>query len=1070
MKKQALRIGLALCMLVGLMTVPANAAADHTTAIAADTATLAAGGSYYLEESIVSTVETITVEAGDPVTLCLNGHTLTKGTDAAAPFIIVSENATLTICDCGEGGAIVGTITDETTEFVGLGFGVYVAADSVYDPEFDPETAEEGAVNGDEDEIAGKLILESGAIKNFAGGGVIVQSGAQFDMTGGEISGNVRVEGYGSAVFVAADSTFNMSGGVITENVVNSSNASHGGAVIVYGTINLSGDAEITANKVTGGAAYSPGVLVSNGTMNMTGGKITNHVGVKYGGGMATLGTGVVVNISGGEISGNSTTDASAVSVGGAGIFVNGTDPVVNISGTAKITDNTSATSGGGIFTYSTATINVSGGEISNNVAKKAGATYGGGGICLYAANSKAVLSGNGKISGNSGYWGGGIMTFNTGVTITIKDSAEISDNTAAYAGGGIFLTNAGNKVNMTGGKIFSNDCTRAVPAGTSSQIFKQGGGGGIATSYLASRTPAIEINISGGEVSENTSAGIGGGIVAALNCKVNLSGTGKISKNVSVHHGAGIMLESNSGSVNPTLTMTGGEISGNKATSASSYGAGVVAFSCSRANISGGVIKDNEGFNYGGGIGTHGTSAAAQPIINITGGEISGNFLSGTAPQGAAIFMNNAKVNISGNTVVKNNYCVDPGEEVTTQAGAISVYHASAVCTINGGTFLNNQAEGGAFFTRVAGATLNVNGGYIDGKINQGTGNVGTVALSGGYYTVKPDAETMLAEGKAVYGLMDAKVVDGKAYGYTVDADTYAPGDLSTALASVELNESLAMNLYLPQDAFDGDYVAYAYKCNAEGNDPAELPAPIAIADWELGEGDYEAYYRLPCTDIAAKEMGDTVKFMIVEPTKGYIVYTKDSSVKAYAEALVATEDETNVQIAVDLLTYGAAAQNYFMYNTENLVNADLSFELQDMATANTLNKDAFDAAPTYTEDVLKYFYGSSLLLEDKIDLQFYLISAATNGKTVKIQVGEEAEVEVTPDAIQPSMSRVSAEIALGAAWDTDVTVTIYDGETALASVTESIGDWVQRTEEWTGAETLGLALMAMAKTIASV
>jgi len=51
-----------------------------------------------------------------------------------------------------------------------------------------------------------------------------------------------------------------------------------------------------------------------------------------------------------------------------------------------------------------------------------------------------------------------------------------------------------------------------------------------------------------------------------------------------------------------------------------------------------------------------------------------------------------------------------------------------------------------------------------LAGTINQ-TSGTGTISISGGYYDAAPKA-SFAAEGKAVYGLVEPKVVDGKSYG----------------------------------------------------------------------------------------------------------------------------------------------------------------------------------------------------------------------------------------------------------------------------------------------------------------
>ena len=97
------------------------------------------------------------------------------------------------------------------------------------------------------------------------------------------------------------------------------------------------------------------------------------------------------------------------------------------------------------------------------------------------------------------------------------------------------------------------------------------------------------------------------------------------------------------------------------------------------------------------------------------------------------------------------------------------------------------------------------------------------------------------------------------------------------------------------------------------------------------------EVYYGFIYTGIAAKEMGDTLTARL-EFTRDGIFYsgTVDTySLKAYA--MERLENSTNAEfktLLVDLLNYGAAAQIYFGYRTDALVNADLPAEQKALAT----------------------------------------------------------------------------------------------------------------------------------------
>ena len=91
----------------------------------------------------------------------------------------------------------------------------------------------------------------------------------------------------------------------------------------------------------------------------------------------------------------------------------------------------------------------------------------------------------------------------------------------------------------------------------------------------------------------------------------------------------------------------------------------------------------------------------------------------------------------------------------------------------------------------------------------------------------------------------------------------------------------------------------------------------------------DGTAYYRFDYKEVSAKEIGD-VLIAYLDFTKGEQKYNgevDEYSLKEYAEErLAASSNDSFKRLLVDLLNYGAAAQTYFEYKTDELVNADLT------------------------------------------------------------------------------------------------------------------------------------------------
>lgn len=97
---------------------------------------------------------------------------------------------------------------------------------------------------------------------------------------------------------------------------------------------------------------------------------------------------------------------------------------------------------------------------------------------------------------------------------------------------------------------------------------------------------------------------------------------------------------------------------------------------------------------------------------------------------------------------------------------------------------------------------------------------------------------------------------------------------------------------------------------------------------------------YMATTEGIAAKEMGDTRYYAAyAKLTDGTYLYSEiyDYSPKKYAVNMLSksTTSEAQKALCVAMLNYGAAAQGYFGYNTDDLMNAVLTAEQQSMVAA---------------------------------------------------------------------------------------------------------------------------------------
>ena len=267
-------------------------------------------GTFYLTKDWTLT-STITVPQGNSLTLCLNGHSITLGSqtqsvvDGSHDVFSVQRRATFTLCDCKDENGNYGTIGHyNPTENQGPGVNV------------------SGTFNMYGGKISqNRVEFYNGNYPGY-GGGVLVSNRGPFNMFGGEITGNTAKRGGG--VGVCADGMFSMSGGTIYDNA-----GERGGGVYVAsnGIFSMSGSAAITGNTGSYGGVYV------EGTFSMSGGTICGNT-ESSGGGVYVYHSGTF------NMSGSAAITGNTVTENGGGVYVDGAAKKMNVSGDVKIENN----------------------------------------------------------------------------------------------------------------------------------------------------------------------------------------------------------------------------------------------------------------------------------------------------------------------------------------------------------------------------------------------------------------------------------------------------------------------------------------------------------------------------------------------------------------------------------------------------------------------------------------------------------------------------------------------------------------------------------------------------------
>lgn len=253
-------------------------------------------GNYVLTEDV--TVTSITtnmrVGSGKPVTICLNGHTLSYN-------LRINTYDTFNICDChadGQEGSIVSTLeATETTERYGaVMYCYYGSVINLYGGNLKAtgKITKAGVVatshdGGSSSKPSTVFNMYGGSISGgqvtAEGGNITLWNKSTFNMYGGKIYGG-KADVEGGNINVTAGCTFNMYGGEICDGMVTDGN---GGNIIARGTFNMYG------GSISGGQALTTeattckgGNIYSTGELNLLGGSITNGTVTGMGGNIYT--------------------------------------------------------------------------------------------------------------------------------------------------------------------------------------------------------------------------------------------------------------------------------------------------------------------------------------------------------------------------------------------------------------------------------------------------------------------------------------------------------------------------------------------------------------------------------------------------------------------------------------------------------------------------------------------------------------------------------------------------------------------------------------------------------------
>ncbi|MBE6928599.1 MAG: hypothetical protein E7467_09005 [Ruminococcaceae bacterium] len=204
--------------------------------------------------------------------------------------------------------------------------------------------------------------------------------------------------------------------------------------------------------------------------------------------------------------------------------------------------------------------------------------------------------------------------------------------------------------------------------------------------------------------------------------------------------------------------------------------------------------------------------------------------------------------------------------------------------------------------------------------------------------------------------------------------------------------------------------------------------------------------------TGLTAKEMGDEIRATLYcEDAEGNIFYgpTQTDSVKDYLlRGLdLATSTPEKKTMYVDMLRYGAVAQTYFDYDTDNLVSDDL--KEAHLAYATTVIPEAVDASKA--EGGLGTL-NTSVVLKARVTLTLSHLKPGANLANMKFVVKDALDGTVIKELpaynLNPVMIAADFDDVGAKQMRRLITVTLYDGDTAITdTVTWSVESYVAKT-----------------------
>ncbi|MBQ8248950.1 MAG: metallophosphoesterase [Clostridia bacterium] len=318
-------------------------------------------------------------------------------------------------------------------------------------------------------------------------------------------------------------------------------------------------------------------------------------------------------------------------------------------------------------------------------------------------------------------------------------------------------------------------------------------------------------------------------------------------------------------------------------------------------------------------------------------------------------------------------------------------------------------------------------------------------------------DSESAFAKNDIVFTLDGAATLGVKNLEVTL-IESYEPEIEKFDLSGVTmtLGSSLSLDFAIDTSKLTGtDNYAKMTIVYADGRPSDTIIVPQS--EWTVFSG---TIYTAKFTGMAAKQMNDVVSAVICNADGQALTNEKSDSIETYAVRMLNGNAANNAKLRavyVDMLNYGAAAQEQFDYDVENLANRNLTASHQAWATAFVETTDNRVKGTGYA--------GSTLTLAGEIQLDLVFTNTAVGSDYSKLYAvatytdhyGNSKEVRIEgADFIKYSSTLCQVSITGMAVADfrSVVSCTVYNADgAAVANASDSVESYASRNAASLGA-----------------